>query len=210
VIVTNNVQLNAQNDLRFADSDSSNYVGFQAAATIASNITWTLPTVDGTANQALITNGSGTLSFAATGPAITDNNTDSGTNYISFTTQTSGSLTAARISTATRALTYQPSTGTLSTTIFNETSSVTLKENFRPIDNALDRILQLTGLIYDRKDGSSKNEVGLIAEDVEKIIPNVVGKDKDGNPSNIAYQRLTAYLIEAVKSLKKEIDQLKR
>lgn len=207
--IAGDAQLQAQGDLRFADSDSSNYVAFQGASTISSNVTWTLPSADGTANQAIVTNASGTLSFATVGTTITDNNSDASTNYLTFTTTTSGALSAARVATTTRALTYQPSTGTLSSTIFTETSSVALKENFRPIDDALDKILQLTGFVYDRKDGSIKNEVGLIAEDVNKVIPNVVGKDNQGNPSNIAYQRLTAYLIEAVKSLKQEIDKIK-
>jgi hypothetical protein len=60
-----NLTLNAQGDLRFADSDSSNWVALQAPATIASNVTWTLPTTDGTNGQALTTNGSGTLTFAS-------------------------------------------------------------------------------------------------------------------------------------------------
>lgn len=207
--IAGDAQLDAQGDLRFADADSSNYVAFQGASSISSNVTWTLPAADGTSNQAIVTNGSGVLSFATVSPTMTDNNSDSATNYIAFTTTTSGSLTATRVATTTRPLTYQPSTGTLSSTIFNETSSATLKENFRPIDNALEAILQLTGLIYDRKDGSTKNEVGLIAEDVNKIIPNIVGKDENGNPSKIAYQRLTAYLVEAVKTIKSEIDDLK-
>jgi len=59
-----NVTLNAQGDLRFADSDSSNWVAFQAPATVASNVTWTLPSTDGTSGQLLSTNGSGTLSWA--------------------------------------------------------------------------------------------------------------------------------------------------
>jgi hypothetical protein len=65
-----NVTLNAQSDLRFADSDSSNWVAFQAPATVAANVTWTLPATDGTANQVLSTNGSGVLSFA-TPPSAT-------------------------------------------------------------------------------------------------------------------------------------------
>jgi len=58
------VTLNAQSDLRFADADSSNWVAFQAPATVSSNVTWTLPAADGTSNQALVTNGTGTLSWA--------------------------------------------------------------------------------------------------------------------------------------------------
>jgi hypothetical protein len=63
-IFSSDVTLNAQSDLRFADSDSSNWVAFQSPATVASNVTWTLPATDGTSNQALVTNGSGTLSWA--------------------------------------------------------------------------------------------------------------------------------------------------
>jgi len=62
-----NVQIGAQGDLRFADSDSSNWVAFQAPATIASNITWTLPSTDGTSGQVIQTNGSGTLSWTSPG-----------------------------------------------------------------------------------------------------------------------------------------------
>jgi hypothetical protein len=59
-----NLTINAQGDLRFADSDSSNWVAFQAPATIASNVTWTLPSADGTSGQVLSTDGSGALSWA--------------------------------------------------------------------------------------------------------------------------------------------------
>jgi hypothetical protein len=61
---TGNVTLNAQSDLRFADSDSSNYVGFQAPASVVTDLVWTLPAADGTSGQVLSTNGSGTLSFS--------------------------------------------------------------------------------------------------------------------------------------------------
>ena len=59
-----NVQIAAQGDLRLADADSSNYVALQAPATVGSNVTLTLPTNDGDADQALITDGSGNLSFS--------------------------------------------------------------------------------------------------------------------------------------------------
>jgi hypothetical protein len=58
-----NVTLNAQSDARFADADSSNYVGFQAPAVVAADLTWTLPAADGTNGQILGTNGSGVLAW---------------------------------------------------------------------------------------------------------------------------------------------------
>jgi hypothetical protein len=64
-----NAQIGATGALRFADSDSSNYVAFKAPAIIASNVTWTLPNTDGLPDQVLITNGSGVLSWAT--PTLT-------------------------------------------------------------------------------------------------------------------------------------------
>jgi hypothetical protein len=206
--VAGDAQLQAQGDLRFADSDSSNWVAFQAPATIASNVTWTLPATDGSSGQLFSTNGSGTISWATAGVSIADNTTDAATHFVTLTTATTdGAITGIRRSSS--KLTFQPSTGTLSSTIFTETSSIALKENFRPIEDALEKILNLTGVIYDRKDGSQKDEAGMIAEHVNSVIPNVVGKDDQGQPAIIAYQRITAYLIEAVKSLKQEINELK-
>jgi hypothetical protein len=207
--IASDAQLQAQGDLRFADADSSNYVAFQAPATVASNLTWTLPATDGSANQVLSTNGSAVLSFASPGPAVTANNSDATTNYIYFGTTVTGTASAVRVATTTRPLAYQPSTGTLSSTLFNETSSITLKENLVPIEGALDKILALQAYMYDRKDGSRSNEPGLIAEEVNEIIPEVVGKNLQGQPESIAYQRLVAYLIESVKKLKQDIDSLK-
>ena len=68
---TGDVTINAQGDLRLADSNSSNYVGFQSPATVSSNVVWTLPDADGSANQYLKTDGSGALSWG------TDSATDS-------------------------------------------------------------------------------------------------------------------------------------
>lgn len=97
---SNNLTLPGQADLRLADSDSSNWVAFQAPATVASNVTWTLPNADGSNGQALVTNGTGTLSWAtgaslATPLAVVGNatagaeirlpeDTDNGSNYVAL------------------------------------------------------------------------------------------------------------------------------
>jgi len=138
VVFTNNAVLNAQNDLRFADSDSSNYVGFQAPATVAGNITWTLPNADGTSTQVLSTNGSGVLSWATPSITVTDNTSDSGTNYVAITTATSGSITGTRVSST--KLTFQPSTGILSTTelTVNGTARSLRTENVKTASHTLE------------------------------------------------------------------------
>lgn len=58
-----NVRVANQSDIRFGDADNSNFVAFQAPANIISNVTWTLPATDGTANQVLRTDGAGNLSW---------------------------------------------------------------------------------------------------------------------------------------------------
>ena len=63
VIDSNGLTVQARGDLRLADSDSSNWVALQAASAIGSNVTFTLPSADGSDGQMLKTNGSGTLSF---------------------------------------------------------------------------------------------------------------------------------------------------
>jgi hypothetical protein len=99
--------------------------------------------------------------------------------------------------------------GVTTVTTIVETSSITLKENISPIENSLDKILQLNPVTYDRKNNISKNEAGLIAEEVNEILPNIVSKDSEGNPEGINYTKLSVYLIDAIKELKKEIEDLR-
>ena len=100
--------------------------------------------------------------------------------------------------------------GRLTVTQLVETSTIAVKENVNPISNALEDILKLTGVTYDRKDKSSKNEAGLIAEDVDKVLPNLVTKDANGNPNGIYYTKLVAYLVEAIKDQQEQIEELKK
>ena len=91
-----------------------------------------------------------------------------------------------------------------------EASSIVLKENINPITDALSIISNLTGYTYDRKDGTAKNQAGLIAEEVEQTLPNVVSYDSDGHASGVQYTKIIAYLVESIKELKKELDSLRK
>lgn len=115
--VFTDITLNAQGDVRFADSDSSNWVAFQGPATVASNITWTLPGVDGTNGQVLTTNGTGTLSWttAATNITISNDTSTSTDLYPAFLTATTG--TASALNTSNAKLLYKPSTGEFKATV---------------------------------------------------------------------------------------------
>ena len=85
-------------------------------------------------------------------------------------------------------------------------SDIKLKTNIKTIDNALDKVLQIRGAEYDRIDKDNQHEIGVIAQEVEKIIPEVVHGDET---KTVSYGNLVGLLIEAVKDLKKEIDELK-
>lgn len=224
VEIDSHVLIKDTQTLQLGDSDSNHYVGLNAPATVAADITYTLP---GTLSDGyyLQTDSNGDLSWALPQTQISNNTTDTATYYISMTTATSGGVNGLTVSNS--KISFQPSSGNLSiagnlagavngtfsgtvqAATLTETSSITLKENVSPIENALDSISKLAGVIYDRKDGSTKNEAGLIAEDVNEVLPNLVKKDANGNPESIAYTKLSAYLIEAVKTLKDEISELK-
>jgi hypothetical protein len=86
------------------------------------------------------------------------------------------------------------------------------KENIKPIESALDKAMQLQGVTFDWKDSESildiKEDIGFIAQDVEKVLPELVRDNGKGNLS-LRYQGITPVLLEAIKELKAEIDLLK-
>jgi len=89
-----------------------------------------------------------------------------------------------------------------------ETSDARFKENIVSLDNCLYKITQLNGVKFN-KIGSENVEIGLIAQEVEKIFPEVVGTDSTGYKS-ISYSRIVSILLEAIKELKNEIEELKK
>lgn len=94
-------------------------------------------------------------------------------------------------------------------------SDARVKENIRPIENALDKILKSRGVIYDRIDNETKDNIGFIAQELEINLPELVMTDLD-NLKSVKYQNMTAVLVEAIKeqqtqieSQKTEIEELK-
>ena len=80
-----------------------------------------------------------------------------------------------------------------------------LKTNIKTIDNALEKVEKLRGVEFDRKE-TGEHQIGVIAQEVEKIIPEVVYGDET---KSVAYGNLTALLIEAIKEQQKQINELK-
>ncbi len=89
-------------------------------------------------------------------------------------------------------------------------SSRRWKINIRPLEGALDKVGHLRGVSYQRK-GDGKPDIGLIAEEVGKVVPEVVAYEENGTDAkSVDYARLTALLIEAVKEQQAQIQQLQR
>ena len=83
-----------------------------------------------------------------------------------------------------------------------------LKTEIATIESALEKVMQLRGVRY-RSTQTNQLALGVIAQEVEPIIPEVVKQDSDGYLS-VAYGNITGLLIEAIKQLKLELDNISR
>lgn len=108
----------------------------------------------------------------------------------------------------TTAITISSSQNTTFAGTITENSSIRYKDNIETVKYGLDKVLQMRGVTYTKKDTGLK-ELGLIAEELNEILPEVVLKNEEGEPDSVSYGRITAILIEAIKDLKKEIEELK-
>ena len=91
---------------------------------------------------------------------------------------------------------------------FNSTSDITLKENIVQIENPLDILENLTGIKFNWKN-THEVSYGLSAQEVEKVLPDIV-KIREGGLKGVNYLNIIAILIESVKELKKEIEDIKK
>lgn len=96
--------------------------------------------------------------------------------------------------------------GTIKATDFDSLSDKTLKENIRPIDNSLEKLTSINGVSFDWKH-TQEPSMGVIAQEVERIFPELVNT---AEYKSVNYNGLIGVLIEAVKELKQEVDELKR
>ena len=95
---------------------------------------------------------------------------------------------------------------------YGSPSDKRLKENIKPIESALDKVMKLQGVTFDWKQNdnilSIKQDIGFIAQDVKEVIPELVRENEDGMLS-MRHQGIAPILLEAIKELKAEIEELK-
>ena len=148
---------------------------------------------------------SATTATNATNIATTGAVSTAATYYPTFVASNGSSNQGANTATA---LTFNPGTGTLTATIVTASSDARLKENIKPITGALALVQQLEGVLFNRI-GQTREEIGVIAQQVEAIVPQLVFTDEEGMKS-VAYANTVALLIEAIKEQQVQIEELKR
>ena len=177
----------------------------------ASDTEFTLPASDGSAGQFLKTDASGNLSFGTVTLTTINNNNDnriitgSGTadtleaeanlTYDGTSLSVTGNITTVTNITA---------SGTIQGAEVAATSDERLKSDIKTIDNALDKVMKMRGVTYTMQ---AEKGTGVIAQEVEKVLPEVV---VDNEYKSVAYGNMVGVLIEAIKDLKKEIDEHKQ
>ena len=92
------------------------------------------------------------------------------------------------------------------------TSDQRLKENIKPIDNPLSKVCKISGVTFNWNELSGKNkeirESGLIAQELKEVLPESVVERENGYLA-VNYEKVVPLLVEAIKELKKEIEELK-
>ena len=92
------------------------------------------------------------------------------------------------------------------------------KKDILPIENALDKVLSLNGVTFNWNKGfnprvnlDNNNHIGLIAQEVERVVPQAVSTALNGEKTkSVAYSDLVPVLIEAIKEQQKQIEELKQ
>jgi hypothetical protein len=184
----------------------------------------------GTAGYVLTSGGSGNVYWVAAAAGVSGSNTqiqynNSGTlgasSGLTFNNTTNAVSISGGLGVGTAASSTAGEIRATNNITAYYSSDARLKENVRPISNALEDLLKLRGVRFDwtddfiQKNGGEdgyfirKQDVGIIAQELEAVLPELVIDREDGFKA-VKYDRIVALLIEAVKELKAEVDLLKQ
>jgi hypothetical protein len=158
--------------------------------------------------------GDNTLDFDVSDFTITVNGDASGSGTITNLGNTtitldvsniSGNLTVSGDLTNNGSFTSTSATfsGDVNAANFNSTSDISMKENLSIIESPLEKISQLNGYTFNWK-SSKKEAIGIVAQEVEKVFPQMVMTGEDG-VKRVSYDSLIPALLEAIKELNTKI-----
>ena len=226
---TNTVTNVGANNSNFTNGNI-NIVGSNATTVSKSGNTITISSTDNNTDTNTITNiganggsysngnisitGNGATSVSKSGNTITITSTDTNTTYSNLNQFTNGpgyttySSNQATDTTSTVQFGLVRSTGDV---VAFYSSDERLKDNIAPIENSLDKVGQLKGYEFDwndKQDVYEGHDVGVIAQEVEKVVPELVQTRDDGYKA-VKYEKIVPLLINAINELKAEIEELK-
>lgn len=165
--------------------------------------------------------GHATISSGSTHKAFNTNTTCANTFQIEYFTSLLGSCFPSPIGIpflithnnagSVSNLFYVDKSGNTYGTSWNNISDLSFKKNILPISNGLHKILSLKGVSYQWKDNSmdTLHHFGVIAQDVEKVIPEIVKDNTIDSKKSVEYTGLIPVLIEAIKEQQTMIEELK-
>lgn len=182
--------------------------GGTGATTQAGAANAILPSQTGNNGKYLTTDGSN-VSWAtvSAGLTVTDDTSTNASRYVTFTSATSGSISG--FNTSSTRLTFNPSTGDLFVWgNVTANSDRRLKKNIETIRDASAKVRALNGVEFDWIEDDS-HSIGLIAQDVEQVAPDLVVTSDLGYKS-VNYGNLVGLLVEAIKDLQDEVSALKK
>ena len=139
--------------------------------------------------------------------ALTNDTSTNTTQYLSMSRATSGAFDTAYV--ASSKLYFNPSTGILSSVDFDSLSDRTLKENIQPMVDSISILNEINPVSFNWKDNGKKS-YGVIAQEIEEILPDIVDTNPDTGIKSVSYLQLISFLIDAVKKHQIEISMIKQ
>ena len=156
--------------------------------------------VDMSINVVAAANVTATSTVSAANVTASNNVTATGTVAAASVTAI-GTVSAANVN-ASNNIT---ATNTVTAANVNTTSDIRLKTKVKTLENSLEKVLQLRGVSYTM---NNETKIGVIAQEVQGVVPEVVTEGSDGYLS-VAYGNLVGELIEAIKTQQSQIEELK-
>lgn len=210
--ITGNASINVTGIITAQRIFSSVHGEFTGGSVLASSIVGTALSISGISTLGIVTSTTSIQSSNFYGPLTGNATSATELNVISvgddeemFLTFVSGAGAGNKSFKSNSSLKINPSTATVTAENFNSASDLTLKENILNIDSPLDKLSKIKGVNFNWKKSGNKS-MGVIAQDIEKVIPEIVSGEES---KNVNYNGLIGLLIECVKKQQEQIDELK-